>query len=393
MTLKKLFPYSFIFVIFALFLYSFTQVDLSLTLSQASIFQTVQKSFQYIGYFNRPLSTLIYLIIISVMSLYFVYFLHLSRKMQISKETIGKIIIISGVVLSFSYIAFSYDLFNYIFDAKIITYYHQNPYFHKALDYPGDPMLSFMRWTHRLYPYGPFWLVLTAPLSFIGMNVFMITFFLFKFLATAFYFGSAYFIYKINRKINPGVELFNTIFFALSPIVIIESLVSSHNDIAMIFFALLGIYLFLTKSKILGIVIVALSAAIKIPTLVLIFPLIFDALPIKKYQLKNNQLMWAIVVFSILGIFYSMTKLEIQPWYFLWVAPFLALLKPNKYVICLTIGCSIGLLLRYPVLLYYGNWDGVLVTVRNVLTVIPIIISVLVAFVWSRKKGYNLPIT
>lgn len=44
-----------------IFLYSFTQVDLSLTLSQASIFQQVQKSFQYIGWFNRPLSTYLFL--------------------------------------------------------------------------------------------------------------------------------------------------------------------------------------------------------------------------------------------------------------------------------------------------------------------------------------------
>ena len=93
------------------------------------------------------------------MFIYYFYFLYAVYKKKINKKIIRNLIVITSIGLGFSYVAFSYDLFNYIFDAKIITFYHQNPYFHKALDYPGDPMLSFMRWTHRVYPYGPIWLV------------------------------------------------------------------------------------------------------------------------------------------------------------------------------------------------------------------------------------------
>lgn len=390
MTLGKIFPYTFIFVVLALFVYSFTQIDLGLTISSFPVLHGVEMGFKEIGYFARPVSTVFYVVIVGLMFIYFIYFLNLSIKKKLKMDVIWKILIISSVILTFSYIAFSHDLFNYIFDAKIITYYHENPYTHKALDFPQDPMLSFMHWTHRIYPYGPFWLVLTAPLSFIGMNVFLLTFFLFKIFATAFYLGSVYLIYKINKKINPGNEIFNTVFFALNPLVIIETLVSSHNDIAMVFFAFLGIYFYLIKSKILGIFLVILSAAIKIPTVLLLLPMVINILPIKKYHLSSEKFIWSIVALSILGIFYSMTQLEIQPWYFLWALPFISLLRPNKYVICLTLGASIGLLLRYTVFLYSGNWDGVLIVVRNSLTIISIIISVVVAFVWSYKKGYNL---
>ena len=251
MSLSKFIPFSFLFVIVCLFLYSFTQVDLSLTLSQVSIWQTIQKSFAQVGYFNRPLSTGLYVFILILMFAYYIYFLTQAYRKKIKIKDIGIVVCFSAVILAFSYNAFSYDLFNYIFDAKIITFYHENPYFQRALDYPLDPMLSFMHWTHRLYPYGPFWLVLTVPLSFIGMNVFLVTFFLFKFLVAGFYLGSVYLIYKINKKINKGYEAFNTILFALNPLVIIESLVSGHNDIAMIFFALLGIYLYIIKKRIL----------------------------------------------------------------------------------------------------------------------------------------------
>jgi len=382
----KIISYAFIFVIISLFLYSFTQVDLSLTFSQASILQSVQKSFQQLGYFNRPLSTAIYLLIIFALFIYFVYFLSLAYRKKLDIKLVRNLVVLISVILSFSYIAFSYDLFNYIFDAKIITEYGQNPYFHKALDYPQDPMLSFMRWTHRLYPYGPIWLILTLPVSLAGLKVFAITYFLFKFLATGFYLGSVYLIYKINQKINPGYAIFNTAFFAFNPLVIIETLVSSHNDIAMVFFALLGIYLYFVKSKILGIGLVIISALIKIPSAVLLFPMVINLLPIKRYHLNSDHFIWISVTLSVLGIFYSMTKLEIQPWYFLWVLPFVALLKPNKYVISLIVGVSLGLLIRYCVVLYYGNWDGFLVTVRNVLTVIPILASIIIAFCLKGVK-------
>ena len=390
MNLSKIALYSFPLIIIFLFFYSFTQVDLSLTLSQVSIWQTVQKSFQEIGYFNRPLSTALFVLVLAALFAYYIYFLILAYRKKLKIKDIGIIICFTAVILAFSYNAFSYDLFNYIFDGKIITYYHQNPYFHKALDYPNDPMLSFMHWTHRLYPYGPFWLVLTTPLSLIGMNIFLLTFFLFKFLAAGFYLGSVYLIYKINKKINSGWEIFNTILFALNPLVIIESLVSAHNDIAMVFFALLGVYLYVEKNKLLGIFSIFLSAMIKIPTAVLLLPLLINALPFKKYHLNNEKLTWSFVILSIAGVLYSMTKLEIQPWYFLWVIPFIALLKPNRIVLAASIGFSLGLVLRYVPYLYYGSWDGFALPLRNALTLLCLFVPSIITFVWSRKKGYNL---
>ena len=255
--------YSFLLVIVLLFLYSFTQIDLSLTLSQASVWQSVQKSFQYIGYFNRPFSTILFISILILMFAYYIWFLKKAIRKELKTKDLIVLIVSTAVVLSFSYNAFSYDLFNYIFDAKIVTHYHENPYFHRALDYPADPMLSFMRWTHRVYPYGPVWLGLTIPISFIGMNIFLLTFFLFKFLITGFYLASVFLIYKINKKINPDHAIFNTAFFALNPLIIIESLVSSHHDIVMIFFALVGINLFFLRKRILAIILIIISSQVK----------------------------------------------------------------------------------------------------------------------------------
>src|SRR5258706_5338006 len=166
--------------IVCLFFYSYTQVDLSLTLSRISIWQGIEKSFQYVGYFQRPLSTYLYSGILIALFVSYIFLLIAVHKNVLSRKTLWILIIGTAIVLTFSYNAFSYDLFNYIFDAKIITHYSQNPYMHMALDFPHDPMLSFMHWTQRTYPYGPAWLLVTAPLSFIGLQFFLPTFFLFK---------------------------------------------------------------------------------------------------------------------------------------------------------------------------------------------------------------------
>ncbi len=375
--------YSFLVVIVLLFFYSFTQVDLSLTLSQASILQVVQKNFQYIGYFNRPLSTVLFISILVLMFAYYFWFLRKALRKELRTKDLIILIVSTGAILSFSYNAFSYDLFNYIFDAKIVTFYHENPYFHRALDYPTDPMLSFMRWTHRVYPYGPIWLGLSVPISLIGLNIFLLTFFLFKFFITSFYLGSIYLIYRINKKINSENAIFNTAFFALNPLVIVESLVSSHNDISMIFFALLGIYLFFLRKRFLAIILVIVSSQVKIPTLGLLLPLIVSFIPFKQ-RLDNNRFVLLSIFSMFLASFYALTKIEIQPWYFLWILPFVALLKPNKYILSAAIGFSLGLLLRYTVLLYFGNWDGIGVPIRNGLTIVIPLVCVLAVYVYDK---------
>ena len=139
---KKFFVPLWVFGSVLLFLYSFTQVDLSLTLSRASIFQTIEKSFQYVGWFNRPLSTYLYIGVFVILFALYLWTLILVSKKKLNRKTVWIGIIVITGILTLSYNAFSYDLFNYIFDAKIVTHYHLNPYIHKALDFSGDPILS-----------------------------------------------------------------------------------------------------------------------------------------------------------------------------------------------------------------------------------------------------------
>ena len=385
---------SYLIVVIGLFLYSFTQVDLSLTLSQWSIWQVIEKFFQHIGYFQRPLSTFFYVVIISLLFLFYFLFLRLAKVGEI--RGIWGLIIATTVILNFSYNAFSYDLFNYMFDAKIVTYYHQNPYERNALDYPGDPMLSFMHGTHRTYPYGPLWLILTAPLS-LGINFFLPTFFLFKFLISLSFIGSAFFISRILRIVSPQNEIFGTIFFALNPLVIIESLVSAHNDIVMIFFAVLGLYLLVRKSYFFSFLFLFLSIGIKFSTILLLPVFIYVIIK----QFRNVSIDFK-KVFTIIFILMTIAVLvtsfasgtnknpELQPWYFLMLFPFAALVAQKRMVVLLTICISIAMLVSYVTFLLMGEWPKDIVELKVKLLMAAIAVAILIYILSSKRPPSSI---
>ncbi|MBI2031296.1 MAG: DUF2029 domain-containing protein [Candidatus Levybacteria bacterium] len=353
----KFISIGYLLTIVGLFLYSFTQVDLSLTLSQWSYWQVVQKFFQQIGYFNRPLSTGFYSLIIFLLFVFYGLHLIFINSHRFKRQQLWILIIATGIILSFSYNAFSHDLFNYIFDAKIVTYYQQNPYTHKALDFPNDPMLSFMHWTHRFYPYGPFWLVLTIPLSFIGLNFFLPTFFLFKFLMSLGYLGTAYFIEKILIKVSPKESLFGLAFFAFNPLIIIEGLVSSHNDILMMFFAIFSLFLFLNKKNIFSWIGLGLSAGIKFAT-GLIFPVYLASYFFyKKRQINFVFLINLITVMMVGAVVVVSIRTNFQPWYLLLVIPFVSLTSKKYYILIPVLTMSFFSLSQYIPFLLKGDWN------------------------------------
>ncbi len=379
--------FSYLFLILALFLYSFTQTDLGLTIIKIKSLHAIENAFQYVGYFERPLSTALYIGIILLLFIFYGLFLILAYKRLLSRKLIWLTVIITTVILAFSYNAFSYDLFNYIFDAKIVTFYQQNPYQHKALDYTSDPMLGFMHWTQRTYPYGPMWLVLTVPLSFLGFHIFLLTFFLFKLLMAGSFLGTVYFIGKIQKKLAANQELFSLVFFALNPLVLIESLVSAHNDIVMLFFAVFAVYLLLTKKYITFWLLLLVSFAIKFATGLLLPVFLY----IHYSEKQNKQLSWdklflVIVLFMTLATIIASVRTNFQPWYLLYVLPFAALISKKQYVLIPGIILPFFALLIYVPFLFLGNWNNPVPQILIDIELTGIVVSALVVGVMKVVK-------
>lgn len=379
----------YLFSIIGLFLYTFTQVDLGLALTRFPQLFSIQRVFQHLGYFNRSLSSILYLMIVFLIFCSYLFILHNVKNNKINRKTFWKLVIFTAVVLGLAYNAFSHDLFNYIFDAKIFTFYGKNPYLYKALDFPHDPMLSFMHWTHRTYPYGPLWLGVTIFLSYLGLNIFILNFLTFKAFSMISFIGSVYFIEKIGRNIASKNALFFAAFFAFNPLVIIESLVSAHLDIFMIFLSVISLYFLLQKKYIWTAVFLLLSVGTKYST-VFLLPIF---LTVGVLQHMNLKVPWKTVFFSSIAslsfsVFASAQKSgNFQPWYLLTLLPFVSLTANNLYIYISAIIISLGGLLVYLPYLYYGNWNE---PVQDLLSKLYIITGVLLGLIITYSLTVHL---
>lgn len=368
-----------------LFLYSFTQIDLGLTLTQASWWQTVQKNFQFIGYFKRPLSTGLYLAILFFLFGFYFLFIKKVKNNQLTSQQVWRLIFLTAGILWFAYNAFSYDLFNYIFDAKIVTFYRQNPYQHKALDYLGDPMLGFMHWTHRLYPYGPTWLALTVPLSFLAWQKLIPNMILMKGLVVTSYLVSCWLIEKILVKTNPRQKMAGLTLFAFSPLIVIEGLVSAHNDLPMMMLALAGFWFLIQRRPWLAWLMLLLSVGVKFATVLLIPVFIWLAFQQKQKRQINWEKVWLMSFLMMIPALLAATKrTNLQPWYLLYFWPFVSLMTQNHFVFWLSTGFALGLLLNYAPFLYLGNWNPPVPAIKLGLTLSFLGLGLI--FFFFRKK-------
>ena len=239
------------------------------------------------------------------------------------------------IILLPSYPAFSHDIFNYMFDARIVTKYGVSPWEYKALDFPADTWTRFMRWTHRPSVYPPVWIGLSLAPAVLGMGKFTLTLFLFKLMAAGFYLGCCKLISRLNQTA--------LVLFAFNPLVIIETLVNGHMEIAMAFFGLLAIYL--TRRKFFRWISLAASVGIKYMTIFLL-PIMIN----KKYLRPS---IWLGMILLIVWIIYY----GFQPWYLLWVLPF-AYLLPLKFweVKLLTLASIAALFWNVPFVVGFLPW-------------------------------------
>ncbi len=365
--------------------FSFTQVDLSLTLTSEGTIPQIQRSLQYIGYFMRPISAGIFISILLLLFITYIFSIWATVKEKISRKSLYIVVTTAAFVLSFSYSALSYDIYNYIFDAKIVTIYNENPYEKKALDYPEDPMLSFMHWTHRTYPYGPTWLVATVPLSYAGMGNFIPTFFLFRLFSAIVFIGLAYVIEQIAIYSKRKKPLFYLAIFALNPLVLTELLLSSHNDNLMLFFGAASLLMYLERKYILSGVAVLISIGVKFATLVALPAFVLYKLIVRKKE--NYDLLFTILtIFLMMATIAATVRTNFQSWYLLY--PLLPAIFLSRRIIVLVpiVLLSLFALLEYTPYLYTGNWDPPIPLFLTIIMEVGILLSILLILILKLFK-------
>ncbi len=362
-------------------IYSFSQIDLNLTLSSNSFYQNFQKQMIYLGYYNRPLSTFILTIVIAFLFLHY-YLLYRCAKNNILKiKDIIQLVIITCIILLFSYPAFSYDIFNYIFDARIFIKYGLNPYQYKALDFPADSWIRFMHWTHRTYPYGPVWIIATIPLYLLGFGKFVLTLLNFKLFFIICYLLNINILNKILLKLKYENRLAQIAFFAFNPLIIIETIVSPHNDCLMLIGIFIGLYLWLKNRIVLSYVSLIISGGIKFLSWAII-PILYIT---KNRHWDFDKLMKIVFISQLVLLLPIIYIREPYPWYFVTLIGIASLIKKTKFLIFLTVGLSLGTLSRYLPFIYFGDYSPTVQQWQLYLTLSPFAILVGLYLLSSKK--------
>lgn len=350
-----------------LVVYSYSQIDLNLTLIQNPLFLNFQSSLIWLGYYNRFLSALIFLGIVLILFLGYFQILKSVEKGKFTVSNLRAVIVVIIVAGLLSYMAFSYDFFNYLFDARIVTKYGQNPYLFKPLDFTGDTWLRFMHWTHRTYPYGPIWLLLTIPLSLIGSGKFLVTVLNFKIFFLITYLSSGFLIKKISEKIKPGSGLYASAFFLLNPLVIIESVISPHLDSVMGMFLLLSFWFLVSGKRLYYFISMFFSAGIKFLTIILL------PLPLLGSLKLKTKIKLAIIGISI-ALIPVIIQRELYPWYILPILALVSLDVDDSIVKYLALSFSIGLVLSYLPFLLVGSYPPDVQLWKTVLIFLPLVV-------------------
>ncbi len=363
-------------------IYSYSQVDLNLTLSSNYIYQQLQTSLTHLGYFNRPLSTLIYIVSLTMFTASYFLLIHHPKSIQFKFSKYIKILTIAIILLLFAYPAFSYDIFNYIFDTRILIHHTANPYTHTALDFPSDLWTRFMRWTHRTYPYGPTWILTTIPFYILGLGKFTLTLLTYKLIGTLSYLLSVFSIYKISKKINPKLATHSTLLFALNPLIVIESLLSPHLDITMAALMLFALHLYLSKRHISSFFFFIYSILIKYVSFALA-PFIFLH-HLKKINI--TQTLTYATFFAYLLTLIVISQREILPWYFTTPFALTALLPKNRLLKFIMFGLTPASLLRYAPFLYIGDYTPWVISTRNLLTFIIMAITLAIYLITAKHE-------
>jgi hypothetical protein len=301
----------------------------------------------------------------------YLIFLRKGEKLFSSTKILLVTIVTSAVILGLSFPAFTYDIFNYMMTAKVTYTYHENPYIVMPIEIPNEPYLAFTRAANKLALYGPVWIAITAIPHYLGGGNIWRTILAFKFMNVVVYLLMTYLIYRVTRSVK------NVLFFAFNPLVLIETLVSGHNDIYMILLALLGLVLWQKrglKNKVFGFLTLFASWWIKGATVV-IAPLLF----FRKLSFEKTIV---ITYWLLAAVFFIATPLreELYPWYAVWLVTTAALLplKRHPFFVGFTIVLTFALELRQMPYIWMGYYEGPGPLLRLLVTVVPVAVYLLV---------------
>lgn len=361
--------YSIFLLLFSIFSYAFVDPNLLY----------LKNIYSGFAFSNRFLATILYIFFVLVFFIFYGSFIFWRIKKKLhSKDTL----ILFGVTVGFLFFSYpamlSYDIFNYTATSKVLFLYHENPYVIMPIEFIDDPLLSFTHAANKIALYAPGWILLTGVPYILGFGNFVITLFNFKLLISAFYLASVFLIWKMSKN------MISVFLFSFNPLVIIETLISGHNDIVMIFLALFSFFL-LIKEKIFFAVLLFISSILIKYTTILLIPVFLYIVwkTIRKKDINWRSIFYFSSLLMCFGFLLSPIREEIYPWYSIWFLSFSFLVPNRKILLYISLAFSFSLLFRYVPFMAFGTHVGLTPIIKSSVTFIPVF---LVLFYFIVKK-------
>lgn len=400
-----LFVYCLVLMYAVVFSYSFT--DPNLVLSTNAFYWQFQLLLWH-TWFDHPLSQAwMYFGVVTLLWCAFAWLVYTIRQ-QHSQYQHGKqalLVVACGIGISFfAYNALSHDVFNYLFNARMVVFYHADPHQRVALDFVGDPWLRFMHNTHTSAPYGYGWTGISLLPYVLGGEKFLPTWLLFRTMAVGALLGIGVTVWRWLQLVGLGHRRWLVLAIGISPFVLTEVVMNMHNDVWMLWGAVASLYL-LDRWRRLGgwwqvlvaAMLLVFSISIKFATLMLV-PLAFwivaagilgKSTTLSRYQHFFQLNTQTIALLASIALFVPLLTARSQyfhPWYLMWPLVWLPLVTRKGWW-SLIVGLAVSSTYRYLPWIAAGGYEGTVLQQQQLVTwVFGLLCALLTWLVLCRAK-------
>jgi hypothetical protein len=195
----------------------------------------------------------------------------------------------------------STDVYRYFIRARVLVVHGQSPFVAPPSAFPGDPFVPLAgEWATATSPYGPLWELVAAGITLIRPQNLQVTLILFKTLASALQLAIGAVIWaNLGGDLAPSERCGRALLWAWNPALLLISAVNAHNDTLMLFWLVLGWWLF-RRRPLGGLLVLALAPLTK-PIALLALPFFYVA-ALRRAEDSRSRLRLLVVAGGSLGL-------------------------------------------------------------------------------------------
>jgi hypothetical protein len=140
--------------------------------------------------------------------------------------------------------ASSKDVYHYVMEGRIVSEYGGSPLTLPPAAFPDDPLYWVMSsWESTPSRYGPLFALTAGGVAFVGNGSLTGTLLGFKLISVGALLGTAWLCAATARRARPELALPAFALVAWNPLALYEAGANAHNDLLMLFFTALALYL------------------------------------------------------------------------------------------------------------------------------------------------------